>query len=318
MDREQQFATLTRMLARYEPGDVVLHSDLMDSLMGLEDYFLASQVCLDFLAWMHGWMRDNLKQTTDPQFADRLGQALALLQKWKPTLNVASKERVEAEMQQFYAEKPLMDASVPLLDEFGDGGTPASPLPAGNANDVFRSQETFAIFVAEAKERLSQAQELVLVLETQPDDSESLAALFRVFHTIKGESGFLHLVHLGELTHGLENILDLLRNQKLEMNRILVDVLLAGIDRSSQIIQDLEAGGQNTAVDTGLAAFLEELKALASQGQPHLGAVLIQGGQLEKKDVEDILAKQRSGVFNQRFGEIAVKENFISDQDLKR
>ena len=48
-------------------------------------------------------------------------------------------------------------------------------------------------FVVEALELATNVEEHLLVLERQPDDQNTLNALFRSFHTIKGGAGFMNL-----------------------------------------------------------------------------------------------------------------------------
>ncbi|HIJ33051.1 MAG TPA: hypothetical protein HPP65_01405, partial [Gammaproteobacteria bacterium] len=55
------------------------------------------------------------------------------------------------------------------------------------------NSEIFHDFLQEAGELLEGLNEQLVDLESNPDDSEALNAVFRVFHTIKGGAGFLEL-----------------------------------------------------------------------------------------------------------------------------
>ena len=45
-------------------------------------------------------------------------------------------------------------------------------------------------FVAESGDLISDAEEALLTLETNPEDEEAVGTIFRAFHTVKGVSAF--------------------------------------------------------------------------------------------------------------------------------
>jgi two-component system chemotaxis sensor kinase CheA len=306
MNREEQFTKLAELLARYEPGDLLLLSDLADAVRELEPLYTTSPVCVAFLGRLGHSIDAGMRTLEDGDLPQSWGGALDLLQKWTPGLREEPRQRLEARMAGFFPGESdaISPASVPQ---------PASP-PA--TKDAFLSDETFAIFLTEARERLAHAQELILDLEEHPADADALAALFRAFHTIKGESGFLHLRTLGELTHRLETLLDLARNGRLIFSRPLADLLLAGVDRSREILDTVEAGNRDPGTGPGLEAFLESLNTFVAQTQTPLGTVLVQEGKLHPTEVERVLDQQRQGNFQQKFGELAVDAKLISHKEL--
>ena len=66
-------------------------------------------------------------------------------------------------------------------------------------------------FITETGEHLEDTERNLLRLEQQPEDAGVLNEIFRSIHTIKGSSEYLGLERIAELTHKLENLLDLLR-----------------------------------------------------------------------------------------------------------
>ncbi len=84
-------------------------------------------------------------------------------------------------------------------------------------------------FISDTRNRLTRAQELVLAAETDPN-AEHIGELFRIFHTIKGEAGFLHRPDLASITHGIEELLDGIRSRRAEWDGQTAGRLLAGID----------------------------------------------------------------------------------------
>lgn len=91
-------------------------------------------------------------------------------------------------------------------------------------------------FIVESNEHLSNIENGVLELENVPDDKETLNTIFRAFHTFKGSSGFLNLTPINKLAHELETLLDLARNNKLKVDKSIIDIILEGGDVLKQFV----------------------------------------------------------------------------------
>ena len=74
------------------------------------------------------------------------------------------------------------------------------------------------MFLEESREHLQSLNECLLVLEQNPEDSSVLNEIFRSAHTIKGMSATMGFTEIAELTHEMENVLDLLRKEQLKAN----------------------------------------------------------------------------------------------------
>ena len=97
-------------------------------------------------------------------------------------------------------------------------------LPAGTDTEFMR------LFCAEAEELLQDIEQGVLTLEATPDDSDTLATVFRAFHTFKGNAGAMKLVTLQAVAHELESLLDAARRGARLLDRAAIDTVLAGAD----------------------------------------------------------------------------------------
>jgi two-component system chemotaxis sensor kinase CheA len=86
------------------------------------------------------------------------------------------------------------------------------------------------LFFEESEEGLAAMEHALLLLEENPKDTESLQTLFRVAHTLKGNSGSLGFTDLAAMTHGLEDVLDRLRAGSLAVTRDVIDLLLESVD----------------------------------------------------------------------------------------
>ena len=135
-------------------------------------------------------------------------------------------------------------------------------LPAGWEPELMR------LFCAEAAELLQDIEQGVLVLETAPTDAETLATVFRAFHTLKGNAAVMKLVVLQRLTHELESLLDAARRGSRLLDRDAIDAVLSGADIVAQYVA--EANSQLDGRETGrtiplaLPAVIDRVHAILS------------------------------------------------------
>ncbi len=97
-------------------------------------------------------------------------------------------------------------------------------------------------FLVEASEILEQLSEQLVELEKRPEDRELLNAIFRGFHTVKGGAGFLSLTELVDVCHGAENVFDILRTGKRQVNAELMDVILQALDTVNEMFGHVQNG----------------------------------------------------------------------------
>ncbi|WP_019894395.1 chemotaxis protein CheA [Hydrogenovibrio halophilus] len=103
-------------------------------------------------------------------------------------------------------------------------------------------EEILQDFLVEATELIEGLDEQLTELESSPDDSDLLNAVFRGFHTIKGGAGFLGIKPLVELCHRAENVFDKIRNGQLEYDHHASDVIMRAFDEISDFITQLNDG----------------------------------------------------------------------------
>ncbi|CUA96638.1 chemotaxis protein CheA [Thiomonas bhubaneswarensis] len=97
-------------------------------------------------------------------------------------------------------------------------------------------------FLAESRELLSQAQDQLLRLESQPDSPEILGAIFRAFHTLKGGAGFLEAQNMVDWCHHLEDLFDKMRSGKLRATAPMIDAILRATDVITAMLDDMARG----------------------------------------------------------------------------
>lgn len=91
------------------------------------------------------------------------------------------------------------------------------------------TMEMLSSFVSEAVDSLDTAEPLVEELKTT-DDPEVINTIFRVFHTLKGLSGFFGMKIINALTHEAETLLDILRKEKIKVTEDLVTLIYSTFD----------------------------------------------------------------------------------------
>ena len=105
------------------------------------------------------------------------------------------------------------------------------------------NSEFIGEFLVESSENLDQLDKDLIALESQPDDQQRLASIFRMVHTIKGNSGFFGFSKLGALAHSGEHLLGRLRDGKLTLDGRVAGTLYSMVDAVRTILQSIEATG---------------------------------------------------------------------------
>ena len=120
----------------------------------------------------------------------------------------------------------------------------------------------YQVFFEETAEHLAAMESLLLGLDVGAPDDESLNAIFRAAHSIKGSSGTFGFTDLADVTHVLENLLDRIRKHELPLRNDMVDAFLAAGDTLKALLSAHQGGDP---VDAGTVGDVcAKLKALTS------------------------------------------------------
>ncbi len=117
------------------------------------------------------------------------------------------------------------------------------------------------IFFAESRELLDSLEDTLLRLEAEPANSETLNALFRVAHTIKGSAGLFELHRIVGFTHILESVLDRARSGKLVIDRVMTALLLQCRDHIGCLLAEVSEPEVSEALLEANSARGDELVA---------------------------------------------------------
>jgi two-component system chemotaxis sensor kinase CheA len=114
-----------------------------------------------------------------------------------------------------------------------------------------------AIYIEEANELLANLEISLLSLENNSNEKRFIEEIFRVMHTLKGNSSMFGLQHVAEFVHDLETIYDKVRNSEMELTKSLLDVTFLSLDHIKVIIHDSEL--QNTVNKENHSALLKSI-----------------------------------------------------------
>lgn len=117
-------------------------------------------------------------------------------------------------------------------------------------------------FITESNEHLSNIESQLLELEKDDASTETLNAIFRGFHTIKGLAGFLEFDQIQALAHEVETLLDLARTGQLTITPPVVDVILESTDVVTQELKNIETrlSGKTPPKSTISEALLQRIR----------------------------------------------------------
>lgn len=114
-------------------------------------------------------------------------------------------------------------------------------------------------FIVEAHEHLEEVEWNLIQLDRSEGDPEIINNIFRAMHTIKGAAQFIGVERVAELSHKLENVLELVRQGERKLDHDIIDTLIAGKDRISLLVNEVDRLQQE---ETEIGDVLDRIRAL--------------------------------------------------------
>ncbi|PID72820.1 MAG: hybrid sensor histidine kinase/response regulator [Desulfobulbus propionicus] len=133
---------------------------------------------------------------------------------------------------------------------------------------TFEDDEILQGFIEESLEHLTDIENDLLAIEEKGSDIdvELVNKVFRAAHSIKGGAGFMGLNVIQDLAHASENVLGLIRSEKLIPTPEIINVLLTASDELQQLIEDV---GNSNSVD--ISSHVNALNLIYEQGETPAG-----------------------------------------------
>ena len=166
------------------------------------------------------------------------------------------------------------------------------------------------IFLEEASDLLEKLEEHLLKLEQSPDDVDTIAAVFRTMHTIKGSAGMFGFNAVSRFTHQAENTFDEVRNGRVAVTSELITLTLNARDHIRNMLSD--PNSQELA---------EETESLISQFQVYLLENALDGSKPAKTETTTSVEKSAPQVEEKKTtttGDEVISFNANSVQEVEK
>jgi two-component system chemotaxis sensor kinase CheA len=115
------------------------------------------------------------------------------------------------------------------------------------------------LFFEETDTNLEILNQEVLRLEQSPEDKEIIDAIFRAAHTLKGMAATMGYETMAELTHALENVFTLFKNDEAPVETDSVSLVFDVLDTLTDIVEQLREG-EDDSYD--ISSLVERLTAV--------------------------------------------------------
>ena len=136
------------------------------------------------------------------------------------------------------------------------------------------AEEIQAIFFAECEESLAAAEAGLAACKEGTHDADTVNAVFRAVHSIKGGAGAFGYLELQAFTHTFETLLSDVRDGTVPITETLVDILLRALDTLSDHVGAVRGLGE-TPEDGALQAELTAAMA-ANAGAATAGVAIVE------------------------------------------
>ncbi|NDW05738.1 chemotaxis protein CheA [Jiella pacifica] len=143
-------------------------------------------------------------------------------------------------------------------------------------------------FFEECAEQLAELEAGLLAIENGEADSDTVNAVFRAVHSIKGGAGAFCLDDLVHFAHVFETTLDEMRTGRLDSSEKVVKIMLRSADALADLVTAARDGGTADAErNAGLIDELKGLVALAKGEEPPAPTAAASGGSTDGPVYDD-------------------------------
>src|SRR5690554_635953 len=121
--------------------------------------------------------------------------------------------------------------------------------------------EFLEFYLLDSQEQIEKLAAGLLQLEKEGNNLPLINDLFRSAHSLKGASGTMGFTSIVALTHSAEDLLDRLRQGKMEVTYDVIDLLLAVTDRVKEMLEQVE---KREEISVEYQDLVEQMQALLS------------------------------------------------------
>ena len=120
------------------------------------------------------------------------------------------------------------------------------------------------IFIDETKEHIQSLSDQLMILEKEPENTDTINEIFRAAHSLKGMAGTMGFTRMQKLTHQMENVFSEIRTGKMSVEAQLVDVLFQCLDAIEEYLSNIEQTASEGENDN--EPILNQLQAILDGG----------------------------------------------------
>ncbi len=122
------------------------------------------------------------------------------------------------------------------------------------------------IFIDETKEHLQSLNEQLLIIEKEPENTDTINEIFRAAHSLKGMAGTMGYKRMQKLTHQMENVFSEIRNGAKKVDANIVDVLFQCLDALEEYLANIQETADEG--DNDNEPILKQLEAILNGSAP--------------------------------------------------
>ena len=145
------------------------------------------------------------------------------------------------------------------------------------------------IFIDETNEHLQALSDNIMILEKEPENSDTVNEIFRAAHSLKGMAGTMGFKRMQHLTHDMENLFQEVRNDTIKVNSELIDIMFQCLDAIEGYLDTVketsnEGTEDNSVLIKKINAFLEGGGSDGAEDDASAGGDAADAGEQGKED----------------------------------
>ncbi|HAE62362.1 MAG TPA: chemotaxis protein CheA [Eubacteriaceae bacterium] len=176
------------------------------------------------------------------------------------------------------------------------------------------SQKYRDLFFEETDEYLQTLNDNLLQLEKDTENPGIIDEIFRSAHTLKGMAATMGYTTMAELTHRMENVLELFRNGTLSVTSDVVSVIFKCLDKLSEIVEDLR---NESYPQYDISDLLNELDGLSNPDTSKEEPVQGVDFSIDIKEISEIDASVIQSAIEKNFNAFSIAVRIVENCLLK-
>ena len=139
-------------------------------------------------------------------------------------------------------------------------------------------------FIDESNEHLQSLSDQLMILEKEPENSDTINEIFRAAHSLKGMAGTMGYKRMQNLTHDMENVFSEVRNGNIKVTSDMCDVLFQCLDALENYVSNIqntqdEGTDDNEPIIKALNSFIGGNNEESKETQPQTAASAVTAGE---------------------------------------